>query len=104
MGSRELSASLVLLYGNGDAGLRCVRLARVGTWRAADQADLLRWGYPDPRGSLYFVTDLTPVPDVPNWLDSLDIRWLLPKAHRPGAPIAVTWWDVLRSGSSSAGR
>ncbi len=96
MDGRELSASLVLLYEYIGGNFRFLRLARAGSWRAVDRGDLLRSGYPNPHGRLYFVTDVTPLQDVPGWMSDLDIRPLVSGGHPRGVPVAVTWWDILR--------
>jgi hypothetical protein len=55
-------------------------------------------GYPNPRGDLYFVADLEFVEHLPVWADSIDLE-LLTANVRDGAPIVVTWWDVVHAAS-----
>ena len=97
LGGRELSAELLLLYEQTVGGLRMVTLAQPGPWHAADQDDLLRDGYPGPRGHLYFVTAFAPVDDPPAWLHHVEPDALRPPALRRGTPFAVSWWDLLIS-------
>jgi hypothetical protein len=59
---------------------------------------LLATGYPSPRGDIYFVADLEFVEHLPTWADSIDLE-LLTSRVRDGAPIVVTWWDVVRAAS-----
>jgi hypothetical protein len=95
LGSRELSASLLLLYEQRPDGLRVVTIARSGAWRAVDREDLGRSGYPQPGGKLYFVTAFEPIAEAPTWLNQVDIVGLRPRGLRQGAPFAVKWWDLL---------
>jgi hypothetical protein len=74
------------------------RAAKVARWRPATAGDLLATGYPSPRGDIYFVADLEFVEHLPTWADSIDLELLTSKV-RDGAPIVVTWWDVVRAAS-----
>ena len=76
LGSRELSAELLLLYQQESPGTQIVALGRTGPWRAVDRHDLLRSGYPRPGGRIYFVTTFVPVPEPPAWLCNVDIEAL----------------------------
>ena len=98
IGGRELGAKLLLLYENGNSGLHTVRAAKLVRWRPATAADLMATGYPNPRGDLYFVADLEFVEPLPAWADSIDLE-LLTAGVRNGAPLVVTWWDVIRAAS-----
>lgn len=98
IGGRELGARLLLLYENRDGALRALHAAKVVRWRPATAADLIATGYPDPRGRLYFVADLDFVEHLPAWADYIDLALLTAKA-RNGAPIVMTWWDVVRAAS-----
>ena len=57
-----------------------------------------RLGTPEPRGDIYFVADLEFVEHLPAWADSIDLE-LLTANVRDGAPLVVTWWDVIRAAS-----
>ena len=97
IGGQELGAKLLLLYENRKGALHVARAAKVVRWRAATAADLIATGYPTPRGPLYFVADLE-FEHLPTWADSIDLELLTSKV-RNGAPIVVTWWDVVRAAS-----
>lgn len=99
IGGRELGAKLVLLYENRDSGLQVAGAAKLVRWRPATAADLMASGYPDPRGDLYFVADLEFFENLPNWVGSIDLE-LLTASVRNGAPLVVTWWDVVRAASA----
>jgi hypothetical protein len=96
IGGRELGAKLLLLYENKSGVLRLAGVARSVRWRPATAADLTATGYPNPRGDLYFVADLEFVGHLPTWIDSVDLELLTPNV-RNGAPLVVTWWDVVRA-------
>lgn len=98
IGGRELGAERLLLYENRNGSLRVARAAKVLRWRPATAGDLLATGYPSPRGDIYFVADLEFVERLPTWTDSIDLE-LLTSNVRDGAPIVVTWWDVVRAAS-----
>lgn len=98
IGGRELGAKLLLLYENWEGVLRVARVAQVVRWRPATAADLIATGYPSPRGDLYFVADLEFVEHLPTWMDSVNLG-ILTVNVRNGAPIVVTWWDVVRAAS-----
>ncbi|CAN5644006.1 hypothetical protein BH11ACT6_BH11ACT6_16330 [soil metagenome] len=98
IGGRELGAKVLLLYENSDGVLRVVRAAKLVRWGPATAADLVATGYPNPRGDLYFVADLEFVEHLPTWVDSIDLKPLTANV-RPGAPLVVTWWDVVRAAS-----
>lgn len=98
IGGRELGARLLLLYENRNGSLHVARAAKVARWRPATAGDLLAIGYPGPRGDIYFVADLEFVERLPAWAGSIDLEFLTSKA-RDGAPIIVTWWDVVRAAS-----
>jgi hypothetical protein len=98
IGGQELGAKLLLLYENRNGSLLVARAAKVTRWRPATAADLLATGYPSPRGDIYFVADLEFVEHLPTWADSIDLE-LLTSRVRDGAPIVVTWWDVVRAAS-----
>jgi hypothetical protein len=97
LGSRELSARLVLLYEQMGDTRRIVMLARSSDWRAVDQHELISTGYPEPHGRLYLVTTLDPIPHSPSWLADIDISALLPAGLARGAPFAATWLDLMAS-------
>jgi hypothetical protein len=44
------------------------------------------------------VADLEFVEHLPTWVDSIDLE-LLTANVRSGAPLVVTWWDVIRAAS-----
>ncbi|CRZ16242.1 DUF2357 domain-containing protein [Mycolicibacterium neworleansense] len=94
VGGRELGAKLLLLYENRNGALQVARIARLVRWRPATAADLMAAGYPNPRGNLYFVAELDFVEPLPKWVGSIDLE-LLTADDRAGAPIVVTWWDVV---------
>ncbi|BBZ10543.1 DUF2357 domain-containing protein [Mycobacterium branderi] len=98
IGGRELGAKLLLLYENRNGSLHVVRAAKVTRWRPATAADLMATGYPSPRGDIYFVADLEFVEHLPPWADSIDVAVLTANV-RTGAPVVVTWWDVIRAAS-----
>ncbi|OBH07080.1 hypothetical protein A5696_01675 [Mycobacterium sp. E2699] len=98
IGGRELGAKLLLLYQNLDGYLHVASAAKVVRWRPATAGDLLATGYPNPRGDIYFLADLEFVEHLPTWTDSIDLE-LLTSDVREGAPIVVTWWDVIRAAS-----
>ena len=98
IGGRELGAKLLLLYENRNGSLHVARAAKVARWRPATAGDLLATGYPSLRGDIYFVADLEFVEHLPTWADSIDLELLTSKV-RDGAPIVVTWWDVVRAAS-----
>ncbi|MFI5893039.1 DUF2357 domain-containing protein [Actinoplanes sp. NPDC051513] len=97
LGSRELSARLVLLYEEVRSVPRIFELARAGEWRAVDRQELIGTGYPEPRGLLYLVTSLDVVADPPAWLTDVAIDALKPASAARGAPFAVTWLDLMAS-------
>jgi hypothetical protein len=98
IGGRELGAKLLLLYERRNGALHVAHAAKVVRWRPATAADLMATGYPDPRGDIYFVAELEFVEHLPTWADSIDLELLTSKV-RDGAPIVVTWWDVVRAAS-----
>jgi uncharacterized protein len=98
IGGRELGAKLLLLYENRHSTLHVAHAARIVRWRPATAADLKASGYPNPRGDLYFVADLEFVEHLSSWSDSIDLE-LLTASVRSGAPLVVTWWDVIRAAS-----
>ncbi len=98
IGGRELGAKLLLLYENRNKALHVTRAAKLLRWRPATAGDLMATGYPDPRGELYFVADLEFVESLPGWVESIDLE-LLTVNVRNGAPLVVTWWDVIRAAS-----
>ncbi|OBI37121.1 DUF2357 domain-containing protein [Mycobacterium colombiense] len=98
IGGRELGAKLLLLYENRNGSLHVARAAKVARWRPATASDLLTTGYPGPRGDIYFLADLELVEHLPTWADSIDVELLTSKVS-DGAPIVVTWWDVVRAAS-----
>jgi uncharacterized protein len=98
IGGRELGAKLLLLYENPNNALQVARAAKVVSWRPATAADLIATGYPNPRGDIYFVADLEFVEHLPAWADSIDLE-LLTANVRNGAPLVVSWWDVIRAAS-----
>ncbi|MEV4619954.1 DUF2357 domain-containing protein [Asanoa sp. NPDC049573] len=97
LGSRELGARLLLLYEQTGTEFRIIRLARSGDWRAIDRSELSSTGYPSPRGRLYLVTTLEPVPEPPPWLADIRIDVVKPDGLIRGAPFAVTWLDLMSS-------
>ncbi len=98
IGGRELGAKLILLYENRNDALHIVRAAKLVRWRPATATGLMATGYPNPRGDLYFVADLEFVEPLPAWADSIDLERLT-AGVRNGAPLVVTWWDVIRAAS-----
>ncbi|CDO28316.1 hypothetical protein BN979_01097 [Mycolicibacterium vulneris] len=96
IGGRELGAKLLLLYERLGDRLRMMGVARVLRWRPATAADLIAADYPSPRGELYFVADLEFVEPLPIWIDAVDLD-LLTRNVRGGAPLVVTWWDMVRA-------
>ena len=98
IGGRELGAKLLLLYENRNSALHVAGAAKVVRWRPATAADLMATGYPNPRGDIYFVADIEFVEHLPTWADSIDLE-LLTANVRDGAPLVVTWWDVIRAAS-----
>lgn len=100
IGGRELGAKLLLLYENRNSALHVAGAAKLVRWRPATTADLLATGYPNPRGDIYFVADLELVEHLPTWVDSIDLELLTANA-RNGAPLVVTWWDVISAASVS---
>ncbi|WP_165796424.1 DUF2357 domain-containing protein [Mycobacterium ahvazicum] len=98
IGGRELGAKLLILYETRNGSLHVARAAKVARWRPATAGDLLATGYPSPRGDIYFVADLDFVEHLPSWVDSIDLKLLTTKV-RGGAPVVVTWWDVVRAAS-----
>ena len=101
IGGRELGAKLLLLYENRNSALHVARAAKIVRWRPATAADLMATGYPNPRGDIYFVADLEFVEHLPTWADSIDLEVLTANV-RNGAPLVVTWWDVIRAASVGA--
>jgi hypothetical protein len=97
LGSRELSARLVLLYEQSGDTQHIVGLYRAGDWRAVDRRELVASGYPDPHGQLYLVTALEPVAESPTWLADVTIDKLKPAGIVRGAPFTVTWLDLMAS-------
>ena len=101
IGGRELGARLVLLYEKHDGALHIVHGAKIDRWRPATAADLLATGYPGPRGPLYFVANIEFVEHLPTWTDLIRLESLVSEVA-VGAPTVVTWWDVIRSASSTS--
>lgn len=97
LGSRELSAKLVLLYEQVAGAQRIIRLARPGEWHAVDRQELINTGYPGPHGRLYLVTMLDPVSNPPSWLADITVNTLKPAGSALGAPFAATWLDLMSS-------
>ncbi|RZT18343.1 hypothetical protein EV589_2597 [Mycobacterium sp. BK558] len=98
VGGRELGAQILLLYENRNSRLRVAGIAKVVRWRPATAAELIATGYSDPRGDIYFVAELDFVEHLPTWADQIDLE-LLTVEVRSGAPVVVTWWDVIRAAS-----
>lgn len=98
IGGRELGAKLLLLYENRDDELRIACVANLLRWRPVTAADLAATGYPSPRGELYFVADLEFVENLPAWAHAIDLAHLTATAGS-GAPLVVTWWDVVGAAS-----
>lgn len=97
LGSRELSAPLIVLYERTGDTYRVLGLVRSGEWRAADRQDLADTGYPEPRGRLYLVTQIDRIPATPPWFTDIAIDALKPAGITHGAPFAVTWLDLMSS-------
>jgi hypothetical protein len=98
IGGRELGAKLLLLYENRNNALHVAGAAKIVRWRPATATDLMATGYPNPHGDIYFVADLEFVEHLPTWADSIDLE-LLTANVRDGAPLVVTWWEVIRAAS-----
>lgn len=98
IGGRELGAELLLLYESRDSALHLAGVAKVVRWRATTAGALSATGYPSPGGDLYFVADIEFIDHLPAWIDSIDLEHLTATA-RNGAPVVVTWWDVVRAAS-----
>jgi hypothetical protein len=98
IGGRELGAGFLLTYESRNGVLRVAHAAKLVRWRPATAAELLATGYPNPRGDIYFVADLELVEKLPTWADAIDLE-LLTAYARNGAPLVVTWWDVVRAAS-----
>jgi hypothetical protein len=98
VGSRELGASLVLLYDSAwQVGLYRV----VGAPSVMTSAALLATGYPEPRCEVYFVLQLEPV-EAPSWLVTSRAVEALAAGRTPGAPFSVTWLELASDGHTIA--
>jgi len=95
MGARELSADLLLLYELINGEMKYLDLHRLCRWRAVDRVALQESGYPNPGGHLYFVNAFGLISGAPSWLDRVDISAILPSGLPFGAPVAVSWLDLI---------
>ncbi|MCV7298277.1 DUF2357 domain-containing protein [Mycobacterium barrassiae] len=96
IGGRELGAKLLLLYERRNNLLQVAGAGKVLRWRPSTAADLMATGYPNPRGDIYFVADVEFVEELPAWSASINVR-LLTRGTPSGAPVVVTWLDVIRA-------
>lgn len=101
IGGRELGAKLLLLYERRDNLLQIVRAGKILRWRPSTAAHLTATGYSNPRGDIYFVADVEFVEELPAWSESINVGFLTGDA-RIGAPVVVTWLDVIRAASVDA--
>jgi hypothetical protein len=90
----ELDARVLILYSGPWHGPP-VLFGRTSAWQAADRAEMLRLGYPDPRGPAYFCCHIERVRPQPLWFSSLEPADLGPPGHPWGAPFVTTWLDVV---------
>lgn len=101
--SPELGAELLLLYG---ATSDLPVLFRVEEEvKLAHATELAQKGYPDPNGRMYFCLQVIPI-DPPPWLTAGAVS-AIAAAHRSqqafGAPLSLTWRDVVEFVAAGAG-
>jgi hypothetical protein len=87
-----LRALDIVLYG---PNLRPSLWARAGAWFVQSQDEMLRLGYPNPRGKVYLCCPVERRDDEPEWLGQLDLGTGSLTGPTPGAPFATTWQDLL---------
>jgi hypothetical protein len=100
LGSRELAADLVVLYSSDPDFLEI--------WRSVEQPRLLTQGeirdlgYPNPRSEVYYCLQLERV-DAGDW-ESAEFRSTVIATRQrqfptavQGAPVATTWFELVRS-------
>jgi predicted component of viral defense system (DUF524 family) len=90
--AEELAAQLILLSGVG----RSVVFERRGAWTIVDDDDLRVLGYPSPPIRPCLLCRLIPIDHQPGWLDELPVVELLARARAAGAPVLVSWSDLVR--------
>lgn len=99
LGSRELAADLVLLYG---PSLEKPELFHaVGEPQLMPRHRMLELGYPDPGGNLYYCLGIESLPDAGPFVDRLQariqkVRERVAPAARLGKPVTTSWLELWR--------
>jgi hypothetical protein len=96
LGARELGAELLVLDG---PALEAPRLFRLGEPpEVADRAELLRRGYPEPRGERYLLLPLGEALSASGLERArvAEARARLGVDRPTGAPLALSWLDLVR--------
>lgn len=100
LGSRELAADLVLLY--GDALDEVALWEVVGEPQVVTRAQLVESGYPSPRGNAYYCLPVRPVEDLgwkePDLARRIRVaRERLAGAKAVGAPVTTSWLGLVQT-------
>jgi len=90
--AEELAAQLILLSGAG----RSVIFERRGAWTILDEDDLRVLRYPSLSIRPGLLCRLIPIDHQPGWLDEVPAVDLLARAPTAGAPVLVSWSDLVR--------
>lgn len=101
--ARELTASLLLLYGPLDDALTLYEIH--GQPRVLNRANMNAFSYPDPGGEQYLCLPLRPLP--PDAIHALRTDRVMRLLHERkdlgtpwGAPFCLTWWELLTHASA----
>jgi len=87
-----LRAHDIVLYGSG---FHPSLWARAGAWFVQSRDEMVRLGYPNPRGKVYLCCPVERRDDEPEWLAELQLVGGSVTASIAGAPFATTWRDLL---------
>jgi hypothetical protein len=92
-----LRPSELVLYQRASSGVAPSLWIRTGPWFVQTDDDLVREGYPGPRGRYYLCAPIEPHPDPPDWISSLPCGTGVLEPWRFGAPMVASWSDLLEA-------
>jgi predicted component of viral defense system (DUF524 family) len=97
LGSRELAAEILVLYGHALSAVEMWRIA--GEPELATRAHMEQRGYPNPRGHLYLCLPLEPLQGT-NWSALIDmhcVEGIAARAEIAHAPYVVSWFELIEA-------
>ena len=103
VGSSELAADLVLLYGRSIPKVELWSLE--GEPRLLLREEMIRQGYPNPGGKAYFCLRLGQTLTAPSikgttWEELRDVQSAVSHGGVRGAPCVTTWFKLVSEGTS----